>query len=375
MRALFIIHCQDPIYGASRSISALIRNLDADVDIIFPIKIKQEGRITQEQIRKYYGERVRNVWYLPQPARLTVIDTKVPFEDQIKSFIKELLFCLFKFRYKKVFAEGQYSFIHLNSVTLYSMLDRHYPMFLHVREKVRSKKCFRDVSFSWYCKKAHGIFLYEDSVKKSFPALSVPQKVLVNPFDQRYVKLVDAEKAYVNYDLDGAETIYAIIGSITPFKGVKFVMQAFQKANLEKAVLLIVGQDTHHRSYEKEVYKMAASDHRIRILGEVENTDTLYKVIDYVVRGDTIVGYGRTTYEGLYSGCGAILQYEMLSDQKIPNITPEMQHRITFYKLQDEASLTDAFRKTQGKKMTQRQYYSNIEEYTGEFLNFIRENT
>lgn len=65
MKALFIIHCQDPIYGASRSIGNLIRNLDVDVDIIFPIKAKKEGRITAEQIEKFYGNNVKNVWYLP----------------------------------------------------------------------------------------------------------------------------------------------------------------------------------------------------------------------------------------------------------------------------------------------------------------------
>ena len=66
MKALFIIHCQDPIYGASRSVGNLIRNLDADVDIIFPVKIKNDG-ITAEQIAKYYGTQVKNVWILTQP--------------------------------------------------------------------------------------------------------------------------------------------------------------------------------------------------------------------------------------------------------------------------------------------------------------------
>lgn len=375
MRALFIIHCQDPVYGASRSVSAVIRNLDADIDIIFPFKIKKDGRITPEQIKRYYGNCVRNIWYLPQPAKLTILESfHVPIADKIKCIAKDILYFMLKPYYYRILKKGKYDFIHLNSVTLYPMLDSRYPMFLHVRETIRKTLPFEHRKFTQKAARAHGVLFINDSTKKVFPKIDVPQIVLINPIDQINVGKVNLQKAQQYFNLDRTKTVYAIIGNVIQCKGVLFVARAFQKAALENAILLIVGQDSAHRKYERQVQEFAAQNPCIRVLGEIENTDVVYRITDYVVRGDETIGLGRTVFEGLYSGCGAVLQYQTQEDRVDSGIPEEMFKKVFFYKLQDEESLISAFRESQNKKMVSRRYESNVSKYLDAFLKFILKN-
>lgn len=373
VKALFIIHCQDPIYGASRSVSLLIRNFDADVDLIFPRKMKAEGKITSEQIREFYGPRVRNVWFLWQPARLTVMEEHFPTKVHIKNFVKEFLYGLEKFKYEAIFKNGNYDFIHLNSVILYPMLDKRWPMFLHVRESVRNPLMIPDKLFSKTLKQAHGIISINPGTAERVPNHVAPSLMLINPFDQTSVANVDLLQARAMYGLSGKETVYAIIGTIIDYKGVDFVIRAFQKAKMENSVLLVVGNDARQDEYIQYVKELAAGDTRIRFTGEIEQTETVYRVIDYVVRGDTSAGLGRTLYEALYSGCGVINPMDKITNS-VPNCSPEMRERVYFYPLRDEAALTRAFEETQGIRFEQRSYYSNVKEYMKEFLQFINEN-
>lgn len=373
MKALFIIQCQDPICGASRSLSMLIQNLDADVDLIFPHKVKNEGKITKQQIQKFYGPRVKNVWFLWQPARLTVMEEHFPVKVHIKNFVKEFLYGLEKFKYKAIFKNGNYDFIHLNSVILYPMLDKRWPMFLHVREAVRNPLMIPDKLFSKTLKQAHGIISINPSAAERVPKDVAPSLMLINPFDQTSVANVDLLQARAMYGLSGKETVYAIIGTIIDYKGVDFVIRAFQKAKMENSVLLVVGNDARQDEYIQYVKELAAGDTRIRFTGEIERTETVYRVIDYVVRGDTSAGLGRTLYEALYSGCGVINPMDKITNS-VPNCSPEMRERVYFYPLRDEAALTRAFEETQEIRFEQRSYYSNVKEYMKEFLQFINEN-
>lgn len=374
MRALFIIHCQDPIYGASRSVGNLIRNLDADVDIIFPLKIKKEGRITQDQIKKYYGDRIKKVWYLPQPARLSIMPFRFSMQHHIKSAVKDVLYLLAKPKYRKIYRQGNYDFIHLNSITLYPMLDKKWPMFLHVRELARRMGKLANAAFAKRIEQAHGIIYIDPSTQAACPKCRIPQIVLVNPFDQIQVGLVPPEKARERFALTHSETVYAIIGNIIPAKGVDFVIRAFKKADLQHAVLLIVGRDTNHDGYEEQAMVLADGDRRIRFTGEVEEIEWVYRVTDYVVRGDPNIGLGRTVFEGLYSGCGVILPCDERQDMPIPDITAEMRKRIKLYLVQNEESLVRVFRDTQNQRFGQRSYESNVESYVKRFQEFISTN-
>ena len=376
MKALFVIHCQDPIYGASRSVGNLIRNLDADIDIIFPVKIRNDD-ITQKQIDRFYGSRVRHVWFLPQPERITSIVERVRPIQFVKALAKEVLYRLCKRRYENILYEGEYDFIHLNSIVLFPMLDSKWPMFLHVREAVRQKQHFWNRNLTKKLNQAHGVFFIDPGSKNCAPKLRVPTKMLINPIDQRNVGTVDVSVARRKFCIDEAETIYGIIGNVSENKGVDFAIRAFQKADIPNSVFLVVGSLdslSNDPIYISTIKKIAEEDRRIRLVGEVQDVEQVYCILDYVVRADRVAGFGRTVYEALYSGCGAIVQDDGQLKHEKPNMTDEMHDRIYFYQIRDEKSMVKAYLATGGKKIINRRYCSNIDGYVKEFTSFVKEN-
>ena len=373
MKALFIIHCQDPIYGASRSIGNLIRNLDADVDIIFPMKIRKDG-ITQEQIDTFYGSRVRNVWYLPQPLRLTALVDALGIQHHVKSFVKDILYFFTQPIYRHIYQKGQYDFIHLNSLTLYPMLKKKWPMFLHIRETAREKQNFWNRRFSERLEQAHGIIYINREIQQACPESQTPSLVLINPYDQTAVAKVDVLQTRQRFNLTGDETVYAIIGAVVPFKGVDFVIRAFRKAQLHHAVLLVVGKDSADRNYRQKLEQETAGDPRIRFLGEIEDIAAVYRIVDYVVRGDFSSGAGRTVFESLYSGGGAILQgskEENLASMELP---PALANKVHFYPIEDQEALTAVFEATEHSRFVQREYVTNVPQYVERLVAFMLRN-
>lgn len=373
MKALFIIHCQDPLYGASRSIGNLIRNLDADVDLLFPVKLKRDG-ITPEQIRTFYGPRVQRVRYLPQPARLTVLADPVSLPHYIKSFVKDILYFLALPLYQRLYRRGQYDLIHLNSVTLYPMLQARWPMFLHVRETLRSRRSIWDRRLTDRFAKAHGLFYISEECRAACPQISTPGLVLVNPYDQTGVQGIHRQAALDRFGLTGTETVYAIIGNITPAKGVDFAIRAFQDAVLENAVLLVVGADTNREGYERRVVADAQADSRIRFLGELEDMDAIYRITDYVVRADRAPGAGRTVFESLFSGGGVILMGNREDNLPSLNLPAELENHVVFYPVRDQQALSKAFQQTQSHRFEQRTYRTNVPQYVEAFQSFVRKN-
>jgi hypothetical protein len=344
--------------------------LDADIDIIFPFKVKNDG-ITEEQIKLYYGDRVKNVWFLPQPSRLTVAIKELAAIHKVKIFVKEILYQFCRNKYNRIFTKGNYDFIHINSVILYSMLDKKWPMYLHVREIVRPEYWVVHKVFEKKMNQAHGIIYIDQECRKSCPNIVVPQMVLVNPFDQRNVKKVQVESVRNKYQLDTSKTIYAIIGNIFPWKGVGFVAEAFIEAQMDDAILLIVGRDTNNDGYEDNVKAIANGRQNIRFLGEVVNMDELYRIIDFVVRGDPCPGAGRTVFESLFSGAGVILPGVRSENLDSLCIDQDMSQRVFYYSPRNKSELISLFQQTNGTKYFDRTYSSNLEEYTEKFLGFV----
>lgn len=376
MRALFIIHSQNTIYGAGRSIANLIRNIDVnmEIDLIFPLQIKKDNRITLEKIKKYFGENVKNVWFLPQPFRLSVLQDTFGLIAHLKNIIKEILYLCVRPYYKYIFCKGNYDFIHLNSVTLFPMLDNRWPMFLHVRESIRKPIHFWNHNLAKKMNEARGVLFINPASESLAPPCMNPHIMLINPFDQTKVGKVNLQSARIRFSLSGDETVYAVIGTILYDKGVDFVIRAFQKAKLKNAVLLIVGKNTGNDSYIQRVLRLAKNDSHIRFTGEIEDIEQVYRVIDYVVRGDTTAGLGRTVYEALYSGCGIINPMDSVT-YDVPQITFDMKSRVHFYTLRDENALIKVFQETQYIRFENRAYYSNVQKYVQKFLKFVQENS
>lgn len=372
MRALFIIHDQNTIYGASRSLGCLTRQLDMDIDLILPINFKR--KISDERIREHYGERVRRVWFLPQPAQLTCVHATYKRIHHIKSFVKMALYHLAKPIYHLIMKNGHYQFVHLNSLILYPMLSKCYPMFLHVRELINPDHVRTDGRLKECLDQAHGVLFISQETKDSCPETSAPDIVLKNPFDQTAVQHVDEQKARERFSIVEGQTVFAIIGVVDPNKGVDRVIRAFRQADPKSSVLLIVGKDSNNHGYEEMMRNEAQGDERIHFVGELENTDELYRVTDYVIRGDSAPGAGRTVFESLYAGGGCILPGTKEKNLSALEVEPSMEQRVYFYPPADQDALAECIRQLDGKRMVDRQYVGNAGTYGERFLEFVLKN-
>lgn len=370
MKALFIIHCQDPIYGANRSLSAFIRNFPGQVDLVFAWNRRRI--LSDEQIHRYFGPRVGHVWFMPQVLRLSCLAAPCPTKAYLKSLLKDALYLFFKPWYNRLYKQGGYDFIHLNSAALYPMLDKRYPMFLHVREIVQTKpKGLLDRGFAKRLSCATGLICISKHYRLALPPVQVPCLVLSNPFDQTRLSKLTYEQAISALNLNGDCTIYAILGTLTPAKGVLLAIQGFLSARLANAVLLIVGNDAANTSYIRQCKEAAAGHPGVQFTGELENTDNVYRAADYILRADTVPGPGRTVYEGLFSGCSVITQGDRGRDLPLLDLPGEMESRVWFYQPNDEKDLARVFSETNGKKAAQRQYLENTAAYADMLLGFI----
>ncbi len=102
--------------------------------------------------------------------------------------------------------------------------------------------------------------------------------------------------------------VFAIVGKVSPDKGVDLVCRAFLSHDFSDAMLIIIGDAND--SYGKAIRQMCeAYPNRLRWLGE--QSDLVYRGffngIDVLVRGDKSFRTGRTVYEALFSGVRVIL--------------------------------------------------------------------
>ncbi|MBP3651005.1 MAG: glycosyltransferase [Clostridia bacterium] len=373
MRALFVIHDQNTIYGASRSLGCLTRELDMDIDLILPLNFKR--KISDARIKEHYGKRVKKVWFLPQPAQLTCVHATYKSIHHIKSFVKMVLYQLVKPFYHQIMKHGDYQFIHLNSLILYPMLASKYPMFLHVRELINPDYSKTDSCLQEQLNKAHGVLFISQETKDSCPDFIAPEIVLKNPFDQTAVQLVDEHKARERFSIAEGQTVFAIIGVVDPNKGVDRVIRAFRQADPKSSVLLVVGKDSNKHGYEDMMRREAQGDERIHFVGELENTDELYRITDFVIRGDIAPGAGRTVFESLYAGGGCILPGTREQNLSALDVDSAMEERVYFYPPADQDALAECINQLDGQKMTDRQYVGNTNIYSKRFLEFVLKNS
>jgi hypothetical protein len=137
--------------------------------------------------------------------------------------------------------------------------------------------------------------------------------------------------------------VFAIAGQVSAEKGVKFVCEAFVKANLDKSVLLVLGRA---RGTYARTLRALCDDYpsKLRWLGEQPNLlgRGFFNGIDAIVRGDATYCTGRTVYEALFSGAGALLPGTQADLNSDPNLLP-FQNEIIMYEPNNLQALTRAF--------------------------------
>ena len=132
---------------------------------------------------------------------------------------------------------------------------------------------------------------------------------------------------------------FTYLGNLHPVKGTDLIIRSFVNANLEDAVLLIVGTgNSKYLDYCRSLAK--PKEGQIYFLGSFEFKDIqkIYAVSDFILRGDPDFRIGRTTFEALYAGSAVILpgnQDDLAREKDLQNFTT----RILLYEPGDVQSL------------------------------------
>lgn len=355
-RYLFITH-DTSIYGASRSLQNLLVGLDIDYDLIIQKKIKSKNNI--QEIKSFFGGNAKNVYEFYLPFEECYIGKNATKSLLSKSFqkIKELLFRAHKNKLKRFLESQQYDCIHLNSIVLYPIIDKKYPIFIHIRELYDNSN---GAVFFDHINNSKGVIFIDKEVSKPFINLRTKSVILNNPYNMSRVA------QYIS-EVNDKIIIFSIIGAVTEEKGVNFIIKTFLKTSNENFRLYIVGRG--EKVYIEKCKEISKKDKRIIFYGEEPAIEKIYAISHCILRGEDIPRVGRTIYEGLYSGCKTIIPYsedmEQIEDYEL------FKENILFYAPRDEKSLIEVLNGIDFKKNIETCKMSNTVEYKEKFLKFL----
>jgi glycosyltransferase involved in cell wall biosynthesis len=254
-----------------------------------------------------------------------------------------------------------YDVIHLNSVVLFPVVDAELPCVVHVREIVD-----RDLTrVTASLERARGVIFIDEATRAPFAQTRLSNSIILNnPVDMTGVDRPPADaEARLGAPLQQL-TVFAIIGALIPEKGVDRVIRAFRRTHDRAARLIVVGEGAQ----ETALRALAAGDDRIVFWGQVNDTDPIFALADYVLRGESYPCVGRTIYEALYAGCGVIIPG---SDRDHTLFEYErFATRVTFYPPDDLVALHRSFEAHIGHKHAVARGESNAGAYATAFESF-----
>lgn len=356
IRILFINQTTNMVGGGSQSLRNLIVNLDEKIDMIVP----NDLFVRNKEIKDFYGTNLNKIYRcnLPFCESISACEKKT---DWYNRYLVDENFRKDKKEIFRIIKENKYDVVHINSYVLYPLINRKYPMYIHVREICSANiliKLFIRLQF----RRSHGI-IYIDYATKEALGVKKNSIVLNNPFDQRKVLEVNLEDVRRKYSIKEKETIFAYIAaSSDPSKGFSFIVDAFVKANCKDAKLLIVCAEKILR-YTKHS--------NIIYVAKTSQMEEIYAISDYVLRGDNVFAVGRTIYEGLYSGCSVIIPGDEKVDMERMFECDKFGEHIFFYKLRDMESLIKLIQERNGRKKSAVLGLSNVDEYVEQFKKFV----
>lgn len=367
MRPLFVLHEINLIYGANRSITGVLQNIDYDFDLM----ISQSFTIKNDEneLRKKFGKHLKNIYVVWLPRYRCQVYDKIGLYSECSHILNNIMALFYTNKRKRIIRQGGYDYVHLNSIVLYPLIESSAKYVMHVRE-VLNPKYWNIKKVKEALEKASGIIYIDKATKRLAEQEIVNERctVINNPFDMTGIQDVDYEISLKKYGLSSQNTIFAMLGQIGEIKGSQFVLRAFMKHEDENSRLLIVGNDGH--AYAKECKKMAESDKRIIFCGELKDTMGIYRISDYIIRGESQFCIGRTTYEGLFSGAGVIVPGHYGDLEGMPN-RQEFEDAIHLYDPQDQDALTKIIAERSKYKQTDRKFRSNLPEYMEKYYRFI----
>lgn len=367
MKALFVLHEGTFIYGSNRSITGVLQNVNFDYDLMVGQSFTK--KVSEEELRKKFGSHLKNIYAVWVPRCRCQFFNKVGLFSECSHFVNNIMAFFYANKRKRIIRQGGYDYVHLNSLVLFPMVDTSAQYVLHAREIIdpaykkinELKKALQTAAGVIYIDKAT-----KTSVEKE--TVNVNNITINNPFDMTSVRDISYEDNLKKYGLSSENTIFAMVGQVMEVKGSKFVLRAFMKHANKNSRLLIVGNDDH--AYAKECKKMSEEDDRIIFCGELKDTRGIYRISDYIMRGDPQYCIGRTIYEGLFSGAGVIIPGHEQDLEKMQS-GEELRDKIHFYEPGNAEALTKVIKECSEHRMTDREFRSNIKDYMEQYKMFV----
>jgi hypothetical protein len=357
MKLLFVTH-DISIYGASRSLQTLLRNYhEEDVEVHLLINKKIIGGNDIQAVKKRFGNVVKEVHelYLPiDPCWIGAPDLSVSVK------IKNFLASITRRAFEDLLRRQRYDIVYLNSIVLHPLITREATFIVHVREVFkRSEEAISNIAL------AKGLIFIDSATEKAMRSLipeSAASIVLNNPFDMSAVEHV--LPAEVGTDV-ASTTIITLIGQITEGKGTDFIIRTFVSSSISRTRLIIVGHGED--AYVTRCRKSAEGNPNVVFYGEEPQIERIFKIADYVIRGEAFPCIGRTVYEGLFSGCQVILP----GDENLV-VEKEVQNNVIYYQPRNAADLKKIFERIDGKKVSERKVRTNVVDYVRRFHSFLQ---
>lgn len=368
-RVLYVMHSTNLIYGASKSLGILLRNVDYEFDLIVPKSTSND--ISEQQIRDYFGEKLINIYRFWLPYEQIFLGKgkkNLLYMKTYKYYVKQLISYLYIYKIRLLIEKHNYNFIYLNSMTLYPLIGDKANYIMHVREIYSGSNLIKRLLIK-KLNTAAGVIFIDNSTFEPFRNEISQSIILNNPFDMKNVRDINKNAVLRELQISENTVVVSIIGKISELKGIDFVIKTFKETNRKEIVLLIVGDVNN--PYADYCKKISAGFDNIRFVGELKNADSIYAISDYIVRGDPLFAIGRTIYEGLYSGCNTIIPGTEINVKGIFDYRI-FKEKIIFYPPRDEVSLLEVFNNCR-KNDTFKDYpMSNIDSYLISHREFIQ---
>lgn len=365
MNILYITHSGNLTYGAAQSLKYILQNVEYEYDLICTKSLYYE--FGEKKLREYTGNKVNNIYPMWLPYEIDVVEISnknalsiaKKMRGSARKYLTKIQSLISKIFIYKIINRNQYDLIHLNSIVLYPLISSRKKFVIHIRELYNGHNY---KAFNKKISDASGIIFIDYAVQEAMNKVTVNKRIVLNnPIDMRYVKNISLDAVADKNGIDVLnKTIFAIIGVISPDKGVHFVIEAFKKINSNNIILLIVGDG--YKPTVEHYKKIAGQDHRIIFTGQTDSIGGIYAISDYVIRADERFCIGRTVYEGLYAGCSVLMQGNENDYDKVFE-NEKFHEKIIFYEPRNEEDFIKKIKDLESKKIFTRSQSTNLDEY------------
>lgn len=366
MKILFIVHADNVVYGAGKSLYTLLKNLDEEIQFDLLVDrpyTRYEDENPAHRLSTVMAGRAGTITLMPLPFSWCYVGEEArPWHMKALQVVRN---CIWRLsggwgRVRRIIEAGEYDIIHLNSVVLWPLIRKKYPTIVHVRELMRTRGIQARRAKRAF-EKARHLILIDPVQAPPLAGVSTPRTILQNPFDMSKVPNLDAAALKETYGIPEGKVVFTIAGRITEEKGVPFVVEAFLKANPENAVLFVPGVGIP--AVVERCKTVAAGNPNVIFPGEIDEGERIFAVSDYLIRGEDFFALGRTVYEALYAGCGAIIPGDRTQNIDAIEEHERFAPQIHFYPPRNTAALGHSFKTLGPRPAAARQGLSNAGEY------------